>query len=201
MNIIENVSARTAALPVLGFLPFAGMRFSRSPAFAAGCGQLFVARRTAYRRMGGHAAIRSSRHDGVTLPRAFRRAGYSTDLCDATGVAECRMYRSAGEVWRGFAKNAGEGMASPAAIGPWTLLLAGGQVLPPVLLAVALLAGQTTAAAWAAGACLLAWGTRTLLAARFGQSWLGAALHPAGVAAPQPQAAPADNGFEDDIPF
>ncbi len=167
---------------LLGFLPFAGMRWSRLPAFAAGCGQLFVAHRNAYKKAGGHASIRSSRHDGVTLPRAFRHVGEGTDLCDATGVAECRMYRSAGEVWRGFAKNADEGMATPAAIGPWTLLLGGGQVLPPVLLVIALLAGSSAAAVWAGIACLLAWSTRALMSARFRQSWLGAALHPAGVA-------------------
>ena len=182
-SLMEKLVVPLIHFILLGFLPFPGMRFSRSPAFAAGCGQLFVARREAYRRAGGHAAIRSSRHDGVTLPRAFRRAGLTTDLCDATTVAGCRMYRSALEVWRGFAKNADEGMASPAAIVPWTLLLFGGQVLPVVLLAAAIAAGSPAAATWAGTGCVFAWGTRAFLTARFRQSWLGAALHPAGVLA------------------
>lgn len=168
---------------LLGFLPMPGMRWSKRPAFAAGCGQLFVARREAYRTVGGHAAIRDSRHDGLALPRAFRRAGFATDLADATPVATCRMYRNAREVFDGFAKNATEGMATPAAIGPWTLLLLGGQTLPPILLAVAGLAGTPMALGAAAGATALAFGTRLLLTARFRQSWLGAALHPLGVAA------------------
>lgn len=180
-TLMEKLVVPLIHFVLLGFLPMPGMRWSRHPAFAAGCGQLFLARRRAYREAGGHAAIHSSRHDGVTLPRAFRRAGFSTDLCDATAIAECRMYRGAGEVWRGFAKNAGEGMAAPAAIGPWTLLLGGGQVLPPVVLVAALLAGAPAATSYAALACAFAWGTRLLLAARFRQSWLGAALHPLGV--------------------
>ena len=168
---------------LLGFLPMPGQRWTRHPAFAAGCGQLFMARRDAYRAVGGHAAIRASRHDGLKLPRAFRAAGRSTDLFHATAVARCRMYRGASEVWNGFAKNADEGMASPAAILPWTLLLAGGQVLPPLLLVLFLLLGTTGAPLQlAALATALAFGTRAVLALRFRQSWLGVLAHPVGVA-------------------
>ena len=37
------------------------------------------------------------------------------------------------EAWAGFAKNAHEGMARPAALPVWTVLLAGGHLLPPAL--------------------------------------------------------------------
>lgn len=167
---------------LLGFLPVPIMRVQRSASFAAGCGQLFVTRREAYARAGGHAAIRASRHDGITLPRAYRRAGLITDLFDATGTASCRMYRGVRELWNGFAKNATEGMAAPLAVLPWTVLLFGGQVLPLVLL----LAGLSGTAPMAivgpaALACALGYTTRVLLALRFRQSWLGALLHPLGV--------------------
>ncbi|MCC2662365.1 MAG: glycosyl transferase, group 2 family protein, partial [Geminicoccaceae bacterium] len=108
---------------LLGFLPLARMRRSLQPALGAGCGQLICVRREAYERAGGHAAIRASLHDGLMLPRAFRRAGIMTDLFDATELASCRMYRGLAEVWRGFAKNATEGMARPAALPVWTVLL------------------------------------------------------------------------------
>ena len=81
---------------LLGYLPMIGMRMTSLRVFAAGCGQLFMARRKAYLQAGGHAAIRSSLHDGITLPRAFRRKGIRTDLFDAGDLAECRMYRSSG---------------------------------------------------------------------------------------------------------
>jgi len=167
---------------LLGYLPMPGMRWSRSPAFAAGCGQLFAIRRSSYFETGGHASIRGSRHDGVTLPRVFRRMGLSTDLVDLDGLATCRMYRGAAELFRGFAKNATEGMAAPAAIGPWTLLLGGGQVLPFLLLPLLLALGGPGLPV-ALGAVLLAWGTRFALALRFGQSFGGALGHPLGIAA------------------
>ena len=167
---------------LLGYLPIWLARRSRHPAFAAGCGQLMAVRGDAYRRAGGHAAIRNSRHDGLTLPCAFRRAGCATDLFDAANLARCRMYRGGREVWRGFAKNATEGMATPLALPVWTVLLGGGQVLPFIVLVAALAAGAwpAVAASAFAGACVYA--TRVALALRFRQSWLGALLHPLGIA-------------------
>jgi len=119
---------------LLGFLPLHRMRQSLHPIYGSGCGQLSMARRKAYMTSGGHAAIRTSLHDGITLPRAFRRAGFMTDLVEATDIAACRMYRSWPEVWSRLAKNAGEGLAAPATLVPATLLLLGGQVLPVICL-------------------------------------------------------------------
>ncbi len=101
---------------LLGYLPIAQMNRSSSPGLGAGCGQLFIARADGYAAAGGHAAIRASLHDGLTLPRAFRRAGQMTGLFDATSFATCRMYTNAAQVWEGLTKNATEGMAKPAAL-------------------------------------------------------------------------------------
>lgn len=166
---------------LLGFLPISRMRRSTHPAYAAGCGQLFITSRSEYESAGGHAAIRSSRHDGIMLPRAYRRAGLSTDICDGTAIASCRMYHSARGVTRGLLKNATEGIANARLIMPFTIVLLGGSVLPFALLPVALWAGN----AWAIGvtlvACLLAWLPRWICAVRFSQSKLGALLHPVAV--------------------
>lgn len=167
---------------LLGYLPMLGMRRSGDPRFGAACGQLIAVRREAYRKAGGHAAISASLHDGVTLPRAFRRAGQGTDLFDATGLASCRMYRGWREVWSGFTKNATEGMATPAALPVWTVLLFGGHVLPWILLGWAALDPlpdeAVVMAGMAAAAGLL---FRLLLMVRFRQSVVGALLHPVGI--------------------
>ena len=160
---------------LLGFLPMAVMRRSLSPGLGAGCGQLFIARREAYRAAGGHAAIRASLHDGLMLPRAFRAAGWTTDLFDAGGFARCRMYVNAAQVWEGLCKNATEGMAKPGALPVWTAILFIGQVLPLVLMLVA--------PSWPAGAALACGiGLRLVLAQRFRQPVVSALLHPVGVA-------------------
>jgi hypothetical protein len=165
---------------LLGFLPMERMRASTHPAYAAGCGQLFLARREAYELVGGHAAIRTSLHDGLTLPRAFRQAGRRTDLCDATDIATCRMYRGAAEVWHGLAKNATEGLARPVLLPILTLLFLAGQVLPLALLATGAL-WEWPIAALAGLATLLLYLPRLIGIAAFRQPVLGAVLHPVGV--------------------
>jgi hypothetical protein len=165
---------------LLGYLPMWLMRMMNHPALGAGCGQLFLSTRSGYFAVGGHEAVRDSFHDGVKLPRAFRRAGLRTDLCDATEIASCRMYHSAGQLWSGLAKNAGEGIGSGRAIVPWTLMLFGGGVAPFVLAAG--YSGLAVHQRWpVAVACVLALLPRFVAASRFRQSWLGAALHPVGI--------------------
>jgi len=142
---------------LLCYLPLWGMRHSRRSAFGAGCGQWFMTPREAYEKAGGHEAIKESLHDGLTLPRAYRRAGYLTGICETTDLAVCRMYRSGSAVCNGLAKNAHEGMGSATAIVPWTILLLGGSLLPLAIV-------PRLHAAW-----------------RFRQSWIGALFHPVGI--------------------
>jgi hypothetical protein len=171
---------------LLGFLPLARSRQENSPGMAAGCGQLFITRRSDYARAGGHEAIRASLHDGVKLPRAYRRAGLRTDIFDATDIASCRMYERDADVWRGLSKNASEGIGSPATIVPFTILLAGGQILPVVLTAWGLATGWQGWPRWtipvAGVAAVLAFVPRLLDAVRFRQSLASALVHPLGVA-------------------
>lgn len=185
---------------IVCYLPLGPMRRSRQAGLGAGCGQWFLTSRGAYDAVGGHGAVKASLHDGVKLPRAYRGAGFMTDLCDATDLATCRMYRSAGQVWYGLAKNAREGLGAPKLIWVWTLLLAGGHLLPWLMLAAGLdlmfdgtirrtfFAGAHVPASgrWVTGlsaaACVLSLFPRLASTPRFRASWLGAVLHPVGVA-------------------
>jgi hypothetical protein len=171
---------------LLGFLPIARSQATNAVGMAAGCGQWFITRRGAYRQAGGHAAIRASLHDGVMLPRAYRRAGLHTDIFDASDIASCRMYTRSLDVWRGLGKNATEGIGSPATILPFTILLAGGGVVPIVLLGVGLAAGWQGWPAWAIVAVVvavgLAYAPRLVTVGRFGQSLSSALAHPLGIA-------------------
>lgn len=167
---------------LLGFLPMHAMRRVRWPSMSAGCGQLFVARREAYMRCGGHAMLLDSLHDGIKLPRVFRRAGLGTDLFDATDLATCRMYRTNIETWRGLGKNATEGLAAPGTIGPMTVLLFGGQVLPYALLASFPWLTPTGIVS-ASLAVLLSLFPRIVGIAKFRQPIVSCVLHPFGVLA------------------
>ncbi len=120
---------------LLGYLPLSRSRLSNDPSLAAGCGQLFITTRSAYYAAGGHAVIKSSLHDGIMLPRAFRKAGLRTDIFDASDIASCRMYETNRDVLQGITKNATEGIGAPKTIVPFTILLGGGVIAPTLLLA------------------------------------------------------------------
>ncbi len=180
-TVLERTIIPLIHFVLLGYLPLIGMRNLQDASWAAGCGQLFMARRQAYETAGGHEAFQGYRHDGLWLPRVFRRAGFRTDLFDASDLAVCRMYDRDPDLIQGFTKNATEGMATPAAIVPWTILLVGGQVLPFLLLPFI----DPISAAISTKVVLLAIGmvliTRLALTIRFKQSFLGSLLHPVGI--------------------
>ncbi len=169
---------------LLGFLPMDRMRKTTDPAFAAGCGQFLMVERGAYFAAGGHAEIKATMHDGLLLPKLLRQHGFRTDLADLTGLARCRMYRNAGQVWQGLAKNATEGIAAPVRILPISLVLATGQIVPYLLLAAILLGRQVApeVLVFVLVAVGSAWLPRVLAAWRYRQDWRGAVLHPVGIA-------------------
>ena len=168
---------------IYGYLPVGLMRRRPDVSLAAACGQLIAVRAASYRACGGHAAIRSSAHDGLTLPRLFRSCGYRTDLVDATNLSTCRMYTSASALFEGFTKNATEGMARPLALPIWTILLWGGQLFPLALFTWFACSGQFENApeiivACAAAALIVA---RTSQAIKVKEPIAAIILHPIGI--------------------
>lgn len=167
---------------LLGYLPLARMRASTGSEFAAGCGQLFFARHDAYVACEGHKSIANSRHDGLKLPRAFRKRGFKTDIFDASDIATCRMYHNLREVVVGLLKNATEGIGNPRTIVIFTVLLAGAAVLP--LFSLVLAAG-VGASGWIIAelfvATIVSYLPRLDAARRFRHAWVGVVLHPLSV--------------------
>ena len=203
LTLLERLVLPLINWLIVCYLPIRSMRTSATPSLGAGCGQWFLTTRAGYAQAGGHAAVRASLHDGVKLPRAYRRAGLTTDICDATSLATCRMYTNGAAVWRGLAKNAREGLGGPVGVWVWSLLLLGGHVLPFVMVFMfgeyfifragfdqsyfpgpetdARASGNLIGLGVSLVACACSLLPRLLCAARFRQSWLGALLHPVGV--------------------
>ena len=173
---------------LLGYLPMGRMRTTRDPAASAGIGQFLFVRREAWLSIDGYARFPGTMHDGIRMPRELRRSGMRTDLFDGTALAEVRMYRGLAQVWRGFAKNAYEGLGSP-----WLLLLVTALHLLGQVAAWAIVAAATAAAAMgmsapavpaalAAGALCAQLAHRIILRRAFGHSWRAVLLHPVGLA-------------------
>ena len=152
----------------LTFLPLRLAERSPRPSLSAANGQLLAVRRTAYDRVGGHAAVASDVVEDVALLRALKRTGGTGGVCDGTALATTRMYASWGELVDGYTKSL------------WTLplptvgLLVALYVVPPLAALRGSRAGLVGYAAGVAG--------RVVAARRTGSAPVDALAHPASVA-------------------
>ncbi len=89
----------------LTFLPLRLAERSPRPSLSAANGQLLLVRRDAYRRAGGHAAVRNEVVEDLAVLRAVKRAGGRGGVVDGTAVATTTMYRSWAELADGYAKS------------------------------------------------------------------------------------------------
>jgi chlorobactene glucosyltransferase len=150
-------------------------------ALGAANGQFIFFTRTAYDRIGGHAAVRGHLVEDVALGRAVAtQMGEGMRLlnCEALRFSTCRMYQSLPEVWEGFTKNMRaafeDSLSAFLVIGATQV---SGFLLPFVFV---FLAGpaQPLVVAQIAVIYLI----RIVLTLRFRTSWLGCLLHPLGEA-------------------
>lgn len=142
-------------------------------------GQAILFKKSAYEKIGGHAAVREHMVEDVALGREIvRRIGEGMRLenCDAGPLIGCRMYRSFGEVWEGFTKNLWPAFEEAHV---WFFLVGTMQFFVFVL-PFALVCAPGRLQLFAFAEIALIYAIRFILALRFRTSWLGALLHPAG---------------------
>ena len=72
---------------------------------AAANGQYLLVRREIYERAGGHAAVRGTILEDVELARRIKQAGGRLVFLPGADWVRTRMYRTFGEMWRGWTKN------------------------------------------------------------------------------------------------
>ena len=189
---ITQTIAEHALVPMMFFilfsyLPMWWMRWlkpaGKYPGLGVGCGQFLLVRADAYEASGGHAGFKDSMHDGIRLPRAVRAAGFASDLFDGTDLCGVRMYVGLRATWRGFAKNAFEGVGSVPALVVFTALHAVGHLLPWLVLALGLVSQSLPEPVAAMTIATIACGfiQRVILALCLRHSGWAALLHPFGV--------------------
>ena len=124
---------------VFSFLPVFVANRVQWPWLSAAIGQFMLFRRTAYEQVGGHAAVRTSVVDDLSLARHIKAAGLRWRLVDGTANMSCRMYRNSGEVVHGVSRTLFAVFENRIAIHLFVWLwLAVAFVEPPVVLLVRL---------------------------------------------------------------
>jgi chlorobactene glucosyltransferase len=143
-------------------------------------GQFIAVTREAYKKLGGHEAVRNHLVEDVALARRGRELGLKTLNADGSRHVECRMYENFPQVWEGFSKNLRAGCDGSIAA---FLILQGIQLVCFLLPFFWMLAGLVAGAGWVScvGAQILGIYTmRALLVWKVGHSLSGALLHPLG---------------------
>lgn len=160
---------------------------AQSDAFANG--QLILARREPYEDMGGHRTVQGEVLEDVRLAEAFKKNARRLQLLHAPWAFRARLYRSLGDIVRGYTKNFYEGMGRrPLVALGLALFTVVGALLPFIIVVVVGAAWfvmgwlllDAVMLAWCAAVCAL------ILAFRFrqeradGRSGWFALTHPLG---------------------
>lgn len=159
----------------LTLLPLGIAERSPRPSLAAANGQVLCCDAAAYRRAGGHAAVRDQVLDDIALLRAVKRSGGRGVVVDGTDIATTRMYDGWLALRNGYAKSLWSAGGSPAASAAQCAALAAIYLLPP---AAALRGSRTGLAGYVAGVM-----GRVITGRRTGARVLpDAAAHPLSIA-------------------
>lgn len=180
-------------------LPLRLAEDSPRPSLSAANGQFLVVDAAAYRRAGGHAAVRTDVLEDLALLRAIKAAGGRGTVVDGTELATCRMYATWPDLVDGYGKSlwsAFGGRGASAAVAGLLLLayvvpaaaalggsVVGGSVVGGSVVGGAGVGGSGVAAIGAAGYAAGVTG-RVLVARRTGgRVWPDALAHPLSVLA------------------
>lgn len=169
-------------------LRFANMRRPfRHWRAAVANGQYILIRREAYEAIGGHESVRGEVVEDLRLAQRLVRAGRLLSVREAEAVFSTRMYQSLGDIIEGWSKNVATGAQQSVhpALRPFLLPLmllsgVGLWLVPPVVLALALMGvipGALAWAAWVTGGSAAFW---MLAALRFGIGPGWGLLYPLG---------------------
>ena len=113
-------------------LPLRLAERSPRPALSAANGQLLAVDAAAYRRAGGHAAVRTDMLEDIALLRAVKRSGGRGGVIDGSRLAQCRMYDGWPALRDGYAKSLWSAFGSPAGAFATCGLAALAYLVPPV---------------------------------------------------------------------
>ena len=91
---------------VLAALPVPLVPRIQSPSLSALNGQIWLLGAADYARLGPHQAVKNEVLEDVMIGRFLKRSGVQLHFEDLSDAVAVRMYRSFGEAWRGFQKNA-----------------------------------------------------------------------------------------------
>jgi len=134
------------------------------PALGLAHGACIIIEHDAYRKLGGHALVRSEIFEDTRLAQTWRARGERSLCLDGQDAVRVRMYAGLNEIWLGFQKNFFLAFRRPAMFWLFLCFHFTFFLLPFLIFN------------WKAALLILL--GRLVLAMRFGQPWWSALVHP-----------------------
>ncbi|MEE4026003.1 glycosyltransferase family 2 protein [Gordonia sp. PKS22-38] len=131
-GVVERLVQPLLQWSWMSTLPLRLAEQSSRPSMAAANGQLLVVDAAAYRRAGGHAAVRDEVIEDIALLRALKRSGGRGVVAEGSDVATCRMYDGWREVRAGYRKSLWSAFGSTAGTVAVVALLNLLYTVPPI---------------------------------------------------------------------
>jgi chlorobactene glucosyltransferase len=164
-------------------LPIRNVYATKNPAFAAANGAFLLLPRALYNDLGGHEPVKSEMAEDIKFAQQVKRRGYRLVYGDGSRIYSVRMYESLRGIWDGFSKNLFPAMGkNPVVLIVWMLFLLTTQILPFVLLGIALIQrDRSLSLFWFPLAhIVIALVIRVALSLRFRQQVWAVITHPIG---------------------
>ena len=111
-------------------LPLGLAERSPRPSLTAANGQLLAVDAGAYRRAGGHGAVRAEVLEDIALLRAVKGSGGRGVVAEGSAVASCRMYDGWPDLRAGYTKSLWAAFGSPAGAAAVTATMLLAHVVP-----------------------------------------------------------------------
>ncbi|WP_170126213.1 glycosyltransferase [Paraliobacillus ryukyuensis] len=102
---LEKLVVPMMMFVILCHLPIYFVKNSKRAMFAAAHGAFITVHQTSYHVIGGHAAIRDSLLDDMSLMKRMKQYGFPATLAKIDRYVYMRMYHTWKDVWFGFQKN------------------------------------------------------------------------------------------------
>lgn len=104
-TMAERLVVPMMSFSILAYLPYTAVSNISLPIISAANGQCLVFRKNAYAKIGGHAQVRSSLVEDVSLAKKIKSSRLKLQMADGDNLLCCRMYTDWRSVINGYAKN------------------------------------------------------------------------------------------------
>lgn len=128
-------------MPTMNLVPLWRVIKSPNPKVSHAIGQIFAYRRSALEAVGGYTSVRDRINDDICMARRMKSCGFRHIFLDAKEVLSGRLYESLGDAIRGLQRIQLEYFDGSALTLGLIIILLGGMVLAPPLMAVLRLLG------------------------------------------------------------